>query len=56
VSIKKLPTYKEYTVDFKLRQFRIFNNKQRLIISFDTKQGQKLLEEILIYGFTKQNF
>lgn len=44
---KKLPEFKGYTVDFRLRQFRKVEhkNKRIIFIDFDSKEGKKLLEE-----------
>lgn len=44
---KKLPEFKGYTVDFRLRQFRKVDhkNKKIIFIDFNSKKGVKLLEE-----------
>jgi hypothetical protein len=43
----KLPKFKVYTVDFKLRQFRIVDLKNSKIkfIDFDSKEGKTILNE-----------
>jgi hypothetical protein len=43
----QLPQFKEYTVDFKLRQFRKVSHFPLAItfIDFDSPEGQKLMEE-----------
>ena len=44
---KKLPTFMGYTVDFRLREFRKFDLKNRVIefIPFESKKGKELLKE-----------
>jgi hypothetical protein len=45
--IKQLPTFKGYTVDEKLRQFRKVDKSKPSIdfVEFDSDKGQALLEE-----------
>jgi hypothetical protein len=45
---KQLPTFKGYTVDFRLREFRRVDSRLPSIgfIPFDSAEGQKLLEEM----------
>lgn len=55
MATKKLPTYKRFTIDVRLRQFRSFDKNHKLIIiDFETKKGKKLLKEILINGFNNK--
>jgi len=42
----KLPTYKEYTVDFRLKEFRnAVYGKSLEFIPFESRKGKRLLEE-----------
>jgi len=45
--VKALPTFKAYTVDERLRQFRkVDRNKPSIdFVDFDSAEGRKLLEE-----------
>jgi len=48
----ELPTFKDYTVDKKLRQFRKVSrgeNPQIEFIEFDSEEGQVLLDELWQY-------
>jgi hypothetical protein len=50
--VKELPKFKGYTVDIRLREFRIVTGDAEThtydieFISFDSPKGQKLLEEM----------
>ena len=46
--VTKLPEFKGYTVDVRLRQFRKVNHKKPNIdfIEFDSEKGRKLLKEM----------
>ena len=51
--LRKLPTFKGYTVDVRLREFRKFELDQMgEIIDFDSDQGRELIEELQKEGFT----
>jgi hypothetical protein len=45
--VTKLPEFKGYTVDERLKQFRKVDHKKPSIdfVDFDSEEGQKLLEE-----------
>ena len=45
--VKELPTFKGYTVDQKLRQFRKVDRKKPSIdfVDFDSDEGQELLAQ-----------
>lgn len=45
--VKELPTYKGYTVDQRLRQFRKVDRKKPSIdfVDFDSEEGRELLEQ-----------
>jgi len=45
--VKELPTFKGYTVDEKLKQFRKVDRSKPSIdfVDFDSEEGQELLEE-----------
>ena len=45
--VKELPSFKGYTVDERLRQFRkVDKNKPSIdFVDFDSEKGQELLEE-----------
>ena len=45
--VKELPTFKGYSVDEKLKQFRKVDKEKPSIefVDFDSKKGQQLLEE-----------
>lgn len=45
--VKELPTFKGYTIDERLRQFRkVDRNKPSMdFVDFDSEEGQELLEE-----------
>ena len=45
--VKKLPTFKGYTVDERLKQFRKVDQSKPSIdfVEFDSEQGQELLDE-----------
>lgn len=45
--VKELPTFKGYTVDFRLRQFRKVDRSKPSIefIDFDSEEGQELIAE-----------
>lgn len=45
--IKILPTFRGYTVDVRLRQFRKVSNRQIEFIDFDSDEGDKLLGEFI---------
>jgi hypothetical protein len=42
---KKLPTFKGYTVDIKLKQFRKIRGKSIVFTDFSSKEGDELLTE-----------
>jgi hypothetical protein len=48
--VRELPKFKGYTVDIRLREFRVFyhdgDSYDIELISFDSPKGQKLLEEM----------
>lgn len=44
--------YKEYFVDFKLRQFRKIENGKLIFIDFNSEEGRKLLKEFKNYKLT----
>jgi hypothetical protein len=48
--MQKLPEFKGYTVDIRLRQFRKIDYKKRKIefIEFESEKGRKLLEDFKI--------
>jgi hypothetical protein len=51
MSVTILPTFKGYTVDMKLRQFRKAIPDMTLeFISFDSPEGKELLEELKSYA------
>ena len=51
--VRKLPTFKGYTVDHRLRQFRIIERgKPWEFIEFESDQGQQLLKELRHEGYT----
>jgi hypothetical protein len=51
--VRKLPTFKGYTVDMRLREFRKFELGQMgEIIDFDSDHGRELIEELKKEGFT----
>ena len=53
MSLRKLPTFKGYTVDERLREFRKFEPGQLgEFIAFDSDQGRKLIKELKKKGFT----
>ena len=43
----KLQTFKQYTIDFRLKEFREADREKGIFrsIPFDSEEGQKLLEE-----------
>jgi len=45
--VKELPTFKGYTVDTRLKQFRKVDRSKPSIdfVDFDSEEGQELLEE-----------
>jgi hypothetical protein len=45
---KELPTFKGYTIDKRLRQFRKVDREKPNIdfVDFDSEEGEKLLEEM----------
>ncbi len=45
--VNKLPEYKGYTIDERLRQIRKVDSKKRSIefIDFDSEEGQEILDE-----------
>ncbi len=46
--MRKLPIYKNYTVDFRLKEFRkVVFGKLPEFIPFDSPKGQKLINEFL---------
>ena len=46
-NIRHLKTYKGFTIDLRLKQFRKANIVEELVfIEFDSKEGQKLLAEM----------
>ena len=46
--MRKLPTYKGYTVDLKLKEFRkAIYGKALEFLPFDSEKGQKLITEFL---------
>ena len=47
-----LPTFKGYTVDMRLRQFRLAVYPEKLeFIPFDSPDGQRLLRELLSFAY-----
>ena len=50
MAVKMLPTFKEYTVDERLREFRNTDLPFVGAISFDSKEGMKLLKEMKDHG------
>ena len=46
--VRKLPEFRGYTVDERLRQFRKVDMKKPSIdfVDFDSEEGEKLLEEM----------
>lgn len=46
--VKELPTFKGYTMDERLRQFRKVDRENLSIdfVDFDSEEGQELLEEM----------
>ena len=51
--LRTLPTFKGYTVDAKLRQFRSAKpDKPMEFIAFDSAKGRELLQELAVYGLT----
>ena len=51
--VRKLPTFKGYTVDVRLREFRKFETGHLPeFIAFDSDQGRELIEELKKEGFT----
>ena len=51
--VRKLPTFKGYTVDRRLKQFRKAELGEPLaFIAFDSEEGQRLLEELRQEGYT----
>ncbi len=48
MTMRLLPTYKGYTVDFRLRQFRKADyGKPLVFIDFESPRGQRLLSEYM---------
>ena len=46
--VKKLPTFRGYTVDIRLKQFRKIDPKNNIdFIDFNTQEGDKLLNNYL---------
>ncbi len=45
--MKKLPTFKGYTMDIRLKQFRIVTNKGIEFLEFDSEEGDVLLAEYI---------
>ena len=44
--VNQLPTFKGYTVDYRLREFRLMNFPDKSeFISFQSPQGYKMLQE-----------
>lgn len=41
--MKKLPTFKGYTVDVRLKQFRRIEGEKIIFIDFDSIEGEKIL-------------
>jgi hypothetical protein len=54
--IIELPTFKGYTVDARLRQFRKVDMTKPSIkfVEFDSPKGKKLLEELAKKGYDKK--
>ena len=51
--VRKLPTFKGYTVDMRLREFRKFEpGHLPEFIAFDSDHGRELIEELKKKGFT----
>jgi hypothetical protein len=53
--VRKLPTFKGYTVDERLREFRKVGADVPWgieFIPFSSKRGRKLIEELKVKGFT----
>ena len=51
--VRKLPTFKGYTVDVRLREFRKFEpGHLPEFIAFDSDEGRELIEELRKEGFT----
>ena len=49
--VRELPKFKGYTVDFRLRQFRRAVLKKGIkFVDFDSKRGQRLLDEMIEQG------
>jgi hypothetical protein len=51
-----LPTFKGYTVDERLREFRKVDMKKPSIefVEFDSPKGRKLLKELAMKGYDKK--
>jgi len=45
--VKKLPVFKGFTVDVRLKQFRRVKNDSIEFITFDSERGRILVEEYL---------
>lgn len=45
--LQKLPIFKGYTVDVRLKQFRKVNKKQIEFLDFDSVKGEILLSEYI---------
>jgi hypothetical protein len=63
LSVRTIPTFKGYTVDLRLREFRRAISDVTLdFISFDSPEGKKLVgelkdfaSEVLAIGYQKRN-
>lgn len=52
-----LPTFKGYTIDERLREFRRFDGKTEMeFVSFDSPEGEELLRELQAKGLTTPGF
>ena len=52
--VRKLPTFKGFTVDARLREFRKVGNDHGMIefIPFASDRGRQLLKELAMEGYT----
>ncbi len=45
--VKKLPLFNGYTVDLRLKQFRMITGEKLFFFDFNSKKGEKILKEYI---------